>query len=292
MNLIGIVIALAAERLLSHIHRWREYDWFGRYLRRVLDSGLLSSLWDSSLGLLFLLPPLLAVAVLQSLLEGGVLSLLGLAFAVGVLIFTLGPRDLWEDVRDLIAARQSGDKDREASLTAALVGSGEPAEGRQLVRAVVVAAHERVFGVLLWFFVLGPLGAMLYRLASALPAQVRALGGGEELIEAAMRLHAVVAWVPLRLTVVFYGLAGSSDDAIEGWRRAHHENDDDDWAERGWKILAETGRGAMQMEEGEDHHRVVMDTDQRLLEALGLVTRSLILMLGILAAFTIGGWIA
>lgn len=290
MNLIAIVIALAAERLLSHIRRWREYDWFGRYLRRVLDSGLLSSLWDSSLGLLFLLPPLLAVAVLQSLLEGGVLSLLGLAFAVGVLIFALGPRDLWEDVRDLIAARQSGDKERQASLTVSLIGSEKPAEG-QLVRAVVVAAHERVFGVLLWFFVLGPLGAALYRLASAFPAQVRALGGGEELVEAAMRLHAVLAWVPLRLTVLFYGLAGSSDDAIEGWRRAH-ENDDDDWAERGWKILTETGCGAMQMEEGEDHHRVVMDTDQRLREALGLVTRSLILMLGILAAFTIGGWIA
>lgn len=290
MNLIAIVIALAAERLLSHVRRWREYDWFGRYLRRLPQSGALASLWDSSWGLLFLLPPLLAVAVLQSLLQGGALSLLGLAFAVAVLIFTLGPRDLWEDVRELMAARQSGDEARVATLSASLPGRDSAARGN-LVRAVVIAAHERVFGVLLWFFVLGPLGAALYRLASALPAQARALGAGEDLIEAAMRLHAVLAWVPLRVTVLFYGLAGSSDDAIAGWRRAH-EADGGDWAERGWRVLAETGSGALQMEEGDDHHRVLMDTDERLREALGLVTRSLILMLAVLSAFTIGGWIA
>lgn len=290
MNLIAIVIALVAERLLSHVSRWREYDWFGRYLHRLPRSGRLGSLWDSSRGLLFLLPPLLAVAVLQSLLQGGILSLLGLVFAVAVLIFALGPRDLWEDVRELISARENGDEARVASLTESLSGRGSAAEGR-LGRAVIVAAHERVFGVLLWFFVLGPLGAALYHLASALPARARAMGAGEDLIEAAMRLHAVLAWVPLRVTAVFYGLAGSSDDAIAGWRRAH-ESDEGDWAERGWGVLTETGCGALQMEEGDDRHEVAMDTDQRLREALGLVTRSLILMLGVLAAFTIGGWIA
>lgn len=291
MNLIAIVIALAAERFLSRIRRWREYDWFGRYLRRLRGPDSFGALWDSSWGLLFVLPPLLAVAVLQQLLQGGVLSLLGLGFAVGVLVFTLGPRDLWDDIRELIAARQLGDDARVRTLTASLCGRKEAMPDSDLVRAVFLAAHERVFGVLMWFFVLGPLGAALYRLASELPAQARELGADDDLIEAAMRLHAVLAWVPLRLTALFHGLAGSSDDAIAGWRRARGA-EVPDWAERGWLLLAETACGALQREEGDDHHRVVMSTDDRLREALGLVSRSLLLMLGILAAFTIGGWIA
>ena len=32
MTLIVIFAALIAERLLSHLRRWREYDWYGRYL--------------------------------------------------------------------------------------------------------------------------------------------------------------------------------------------------------------------------------------------------------------------
>jgi membrane protein required for beta-lactamase induction len=291
VNLIAIVIALAAERLLSRIRRWREYDWFGRYLQRLRGPVLFESLWDSSWGLLLLVPPLLAVAVLQQLLQGGVLSLFGLGFAVAVLIFTLGPRDLWDDVRELIAVRQAGDDDRAEALAASLCGRKGAAHDTDLVRGVFLAAHERVFGVLVWFFVLGPLGAALYRLASELPAQARKLGADEDLIEAAMRLHAVLAWVPLRVTALCYGLAGSSDDAIAGWRRAH-DADTSDWADHGWLLLAETGRGALQREEGEDHHRVVMAPDDRLREAIGLVSRSLLLMLGVLAAFTIGGWAA
>lgn len=291
MNLIGIVIALAAERFLSRIRRWREYDWFGRYLRRLRGPDILGVLWDSAWGLLLLAPPLLAVAVLQELLQGGVLSLLGLGFAVAVLVLTLGPRDLWDDVRALIEARRAGDESRAGALSASLCGREGAARDADLVRAVFLAGHERVFGVLIWFFVLGPLGAVFYRLASELPAQARELGADDDLVEAAMRLHAVLAWVPLRVTALFYGLAGSSDDAVTGWRRAYNA-ETDDWAERSWRLLVETGRGALQMEEGDDHHRVVMSLEDRLREALALISRSLLLMLGVLAAFTIGGWIA
>lgn len=290
MNLIAIVIALAAERFLSHIRRWREYDWFGRYLYRLRWAGIFTSLWHSRWGLLFLLPPLLAVAGLQILLQGGVLTLAGLAFAVVVLVFALGPRDLWEDVQALIAARKGGDEPRAEVLTASLCGRRHVTDG-ELVRAVVVAGHERVFGVLLWFFVLGPLGAALYRLASELPAQARSAGAGEDLIEAAMRLHGLLAWAPLRITAFLYGLAGSSDDAIAGWRRARGFAPGD-WSRQGWHMLGETGSSALQMEEGDDRHLVALDVGDRLREALGLITRSLILMLAVFAAFTIGGWIA
>lgn len=290
MNLIAIVIALAVERLLSRVSRWRQYDWFGRYLERLHGLGVLSPLRESAWGLVVLAPPLIVVAVLQSLLGGGVWSLVGLAFAVAVLVFALGPRDLWYDGRELIAARAAGDRDRVLHLTGKLHGRGAARTG-DLLGAVVVAGHERILAVLFWFFLLGPLGAVLYRLASALPARLDELGAGDGLLEAAVRFHAILAWPSQRVAALLYGLAGSSDDAITGWRRAHAA-DCADWADRGWRVLAETGTGALQMEEGDTRESVEMDVDDHLREALGLVSRSLVLMLALLAAFTIGGWMA
>lgn len=290
MNLIAIVIALAVEHFLSRHRRWRAYDWFARYVVWWRRNRPLGSVLQSAWGLVILVPPLLAVAVPQHVLHGGVWSLLGLLFAVAVLVFVLGPRDLWDDVRDLIAARREGDNVRAEALTAVLCGRRSVTDG-ELVRGVVVGAHDRLFGVLFWFFVLGPLGAVLYRLASALPGRARDAGAGEPMIEAALRLHALLSWIPLRLTALLYGLAGSTDDAIRGWRRGHRDPDAD-WSDRGWRVLARAGMGALQLADEGDREAAPPDVDRALRDALGLVARSVILLLGALAAFTIGGWVA
>lgn len=294
MTLLLIAAALACERLLSHLRRWREYDWVSRYLARLLDISLFEPLWKSPWGLLFLLPPLLFVGLLQALLQGGVLTLVGLVFAVLVLVFSLGPRDLWEEVHALINARRAGDEQQAAELARDLcaVAGRRPrqARGGMLVRAVLVQGCERVFGVLLWFFVLGPVGAVLYRMAAELPRQLRVLGVGGELLDAALRLHGVLAWAPVRITALLYGLSGSTDGALAGWRSARAAGADN-WVQYCWQLLAQTGNGALSIEEGTDHSRIELGLEDTLREALGLVTRSLIILLAVLAAFTIGGWI-
>jgi len=295
MTLIVIALALAGERLLSNLRRWREYDWFGSYLTRLQDISLLEPAWQSAGGLIVLLPPLIVVGLLQILLHGGVLTVLGLAFSVLVLIFALGPRDLWEEVNALIAARESGDEAEAQRLAVDLAtfAGRRPsrANGQMLVRAVVIQCNERLFGTLLWFFFLGPLGAVLYRMAAEFPSQLRKIKADEELIEVALRFHGLLAWVPVRVVALLYGLAGSTDGALKGWRKAQAASDDN-WAQKNWRLLADTGRGALLIEEGADHHRVNLGLNDTLREALGLLTRSLIILLAVLAAFTIGGWIA
>ena len=294
MTLITILLALAAERLLSHLRRWREYDWFGRYLDHCRQLAVLEPLMLSAWGLALLVPPLLAVVVLQGLLHGGPLSLLGLVFTVLVLVFALGPRDLWEEVHALIRARREGDQTQSLALAAdlAAVAGRRPrhVQGDALIRAVMVQGHERVFGVLLWFFVLGPLGAVLYRLAAEFPTQLRRQGGDIELFDIALRFHGLLAWVPIRVVALLYGLAGSTDGALAGWRRVQQQ-DASNWVAHGWGLLAATGQGALQVEQDSEHHRVTQGLDETLTEALGLISRTLIVLLAVLAAFTIGGWI-
>lgn len=295
MTLIVIALALACERLLSNLRRWRETDWFGSYLTRLQNISLLEPAWQSGAGLLLLVPPLLVVVVLQVLLQGGVLTVLGLAFSIFVLVFALGPRDLWEEVNALIAARESGDEKEAQRLAVDLATFAgrrpSKANGQMLVCAVVIQGNERLFGTLLWFFFLGPLGAVLYRMAAEFPSQLRRLKAGDELVEVALRFHGLLAWVPVRIVTLLYGLAGSTDGALNGWRRAQAASDDN-WAQKTWRLLADTGRGALLVEEGADHHRVNLGLNETLREALGLLTRSLLILLAVLAAFTIGGWIA
>lgn len=295
MTLIVIVVALVCERLLSHLRRWRNYNWFGRYLTWLQRSGIAENAWESAWGLLCLVPPLAAIGFVQWWLQGGVLGLLGLVFAVLVLVFALGPRDLWEEVHKLMNAREAarrGESEaiaRDLTAVAGVQPSAAPGD-REIVRAVVLQAHERVLGVLFWFFLLGPLGAAGYRLLADLPRHMATQHAGAGLMDATARLHAVAAWLPLRLSALLYGLAGSTDGALAGWRRA--EAVDDNWASHGWRLLAETGCGALQIEEGADHHRVALGLNETLRQALGLAWRSLMILLAIFAAFTIGGWLA
>lgn len=295
MTLIVIALALICERLLANLRRWREYDWLGRYLRRLQGINSLEPAWQSPWGILLLAPPLLLVALVQSVLQGGFLTVFGLVFSIIVLIFALGPRDLWEEVRALIAAREAGDDATAQRLSADLARFDgqrpQQAEGQALVRAVLVQGHERLFGTLLWFFVLGPLGAVLYRAASEFPAQLRAKDASAQLLDVAQRFHGLMAWVPVRMVALIYGLAGSTDGALAAWRKAQAA-DEGNWVQHGWRLLAEIGCGALQVEEGSEHERVNAGLSATLHEALGLVSRSLIVLLAVLAAFTIGGWIA
>ena len=296
MTLIGIIIALLLEHMLSHVARWREHAWFMRYATSVVASTRAPRLWNSAWGLaLLLLPLLLGVALIQAFFHGGIFTLLGLPFSVAILLLCLGPRDVAEEVQSYFDAKLHGDTDTVARIEhdfcsgpAKLKGRGE----ELMIRGLLVQSHERLFGVLLWFFVAGPVGAVLYRTAAALPRVLQHVESGDRIRDWALRLHALVAWVPVRIVALIYGLAGSTDDAIKAWRVVHTESADD-WMTRTWRLLTDVGAAALQMEDDDDGTRPVpQSSDDGLQAALGLVQRSLLILLAVLAVFTLGGWLS
>lgn len=298
MTLIGIILALIAERLLSQLREWRELAWYARYLD-WLDQHLKPAwLWQSAWGLLLLVAlPVAAVALLQAALQGGVITLLGLLFSVLVLVFCLGPRDLAEEIHSYLDAQAAGDLVEAQRIAADLRqlppgAVAEPgADGRGLVQGVLLQGNERLLAVLFWFYVLGPLGAVLYRLSAMLPQLLgERAQASETLREVALRLHAILAWLPARITAALYTLAGSTDDALQEWR-AHFDQADGEWPARSWGLLARVGCGAMQMEDDGDQKPIELSPEDALIEALALVRRALLLGLGVLALFTIGGWL-
>lgn len=295
MTLIGIIIALICEHMLSHVERWRDHAWFMRYAHWVHARLPSSSVWNSGWGLLpLLLPLLIGVGFLQILLNDGIYVVFALPLAVLVLLLCLGPRDIAEELNSYFEARSRGDTEALQRIEHDLysgpgrlrVGEGQGG----LVRAALMQAHERLFGVLLWFFIAGPIGAVLYRLSASLPRVLTGLGAGQNLHDWAYRLHAMLAWAPAHLVAALYGLAGSTDDALKAWRAIHAG--DDDWMTRTWRVLTEVGSAALQIEDDVSGKPVIQDLDAALHGALALIQRTLVILLGVFALFTIGGWLS
>lgn len=295
MTLIGIIVALICEHMLSHVERWREHAWFTVYAQWLHARLPSATLWNSGWGLLLLLLPfLLVVGLLQALLNDGIYVIFALPLAVAVLLLCLGPRDIAEELTSYFEARDRGDSEAMQRIEQDLsAGPGRVgAAGRQtnLVRAALTQAHERLFGVLLWFFIVGPVGAVLYRLSASLPGVLTTIGAGDKLHDAAHRLHALLAWLPAHLVAALYGLAGSTDDALKVWRGIRA--DEDDWMTRTWRVLGEVGAGALQIEDDVSGKPVQQDLDAALHAALALIQRTLVILLGVFALFTVGGWIS
>jgi membrane protein required for beta-lactamase induction len=296
MKFIGILIALLLEHMLSHVERWREHAWFMRYSQTMVSAFESPRLWNGAWGVAaLLLPILLPVGVIQILLRGDIIfQLLGLPFAVAVLLVCLGPRDVAEEVHSYLDARARGDSDAvrriEHDLCSGPVAlKAEPGESL-LVQGLLVQSHERLFGVLFWFLFLGPFGAAFYRLSSGLPRILQHVECGEGARTAALRLHGYLAWAPVRLIALLFGLAGSTDDALKAWRSVHIENEES-WTARTWRLLVATGCGALQMED-EANRPVSLDFEESLRDALALVQRTLLILLAIMGLFTVGGWLS
>ena len=109
MHLIMIVIALFAERALGQLKHWRHADGFARYIA-IIESVALGRRWlQQPAGVLVVVPPVLAVALVQWAIVEYLWLGFELAFGVFILVLTFGPRDLWEDVHALIRARDERD---------------------------------------------------------------------------------------------------------------------------------------------------------------------------------------
>ncbi len=293
MLLIAILAALAAERLLGQAR------WWGRpFLLQAMTRGIRGSLpWRplwSSPGVvpLLLLPPL----ALTSLLEQQIQSpFVDLGFSAGVLLLCLGPRDLADDVNQLLRMRAAGDDAAVRRLARALQRGPEPDPShRSLIGALFIQSHERLFGILLWFFVLGPTGAVLYRIGSRLP-RVLHEDGDTLAAHFSDMLHGLLAWIPARITALLFGLAGSFDDALRAAADLHFDpaGDAAGWSRKTWAVLAETAIGALETDGPDGGGPALPPNFEAMLhEVLNLQNRALLILLAFFAFFATGAWVS
>jgi len=302
MNLIALLVSLLIERLATQFFHWRRMRW----MDRLIDAGfrsLGSGHWPALVTVLVLAVLLaLPVFVVTFALGDSLLGFPYLALAIVVLFFSLGPKDIGEDVDEYCVALEQDDDDAVQRAAHALIEGDvpeDPVERLAVVEsAVFVQANNRLFAVIFWFVVLGPLGplgAWAYRVTDLVRRRAvfsagRATGDEEatlaETRAAAVRLHAWLAWIPARLTALGYAVAGHFDGALHAWRERADEASGADATEA---LLARVGRGAMVLDADDEE-----DLRERAIRGASaanrLVFRQLLIWVVLIAALTLYGW--
>lgn len=287
MTLISALLGIAADRLLTHLHEYRQYGQFLHYVD-WMRGRLGAAVRDQFGGFLWVLLPLwLLVGLLQYWVSDWLFGLVGLAFHFAVFVYCLGPRDLAVDVDTYCEVCDSSDeKLRERAAGRLLRGEEPPSElaerARRLSGSVLVEACDRLFGVLFWFVILGPLGAVMYRSASVLyfqRSEQSAFGDG------VAWLYAVLLWPPARLQALGFALSGHFDSALQGWRAAHEERPQGVGGSE--RVLVLTGSGALGLNDAAYAEGDVVSVRA----AMRLVWRSLALWLVVLSLLVLAGWL-
>lgn len=287
MTLIIILIALAVEQFAGMTAEFRQYHWFENYSQWLENKIGDHKIWNSPFGIVITLAgPLLLVWLLASLLES-IFLLFSFLFALFVLLYSFGPNFLNPELDDYIKALEENDSEKINALEATLFQPGSDGEEEQLfIETVLVNTNERLFGVLFWFLVLGPLGALMYRLAIQLRMQQTDIHGSYS--DSARDLCNILNWPAARLFVLGNALSGHLVDTIEAWREAESES-----FQVNEEIIKLSGLGALHYRPGISSIDDSIENERLYwMQSLqGLLNRTLIIWLTVVALVSIAGWI-
>ncbi|MHB1222357.1 MAG: regulatory signaling modulator protein AmpE [Gammaproteobacteria bacterium] len=263
MTFIVILITLLVERFFdwSHLRHW---EWFARLQQ---TAGERFKEMSPYLVLAITIVPILAVVLLIQLLTQNLLyGFFGFIFQIIVLIYCLGPKNLWADGYTSINALVAGDRGFAAEKLRATFDVTEHEDNsalhRSLLNHLFIEANKRVFATIFWFFILGPTGALLYRLV--------ALSASPE----ARTVQAVLDWIPVRIFTVMFALGGHFVQVLNCWRKnASHGLDGND------AMLQDCGAAAL----GYEDNNVFPNDGSAEKQAIGLLDRSFVIVLVLMA---------
>lgn len=238
--------------------------WRTGYPRDVLRSWVewavrLGKGWAAVAAVLTLLIPL---AMLLAVVQGLAYGVLTLLLHVGLLLCSVGRHDpLRGMTTPFVTAWQ-----REDQAAAALVAEQElgvvddQAEGLlgQVSGRIAAVSLQDYFVPAFWYLLLGPLGAVAYRLLEL----TRQQWGHSASHPAAMLVHAL-EWIPARLLALSFALIGQFDSTLRTLRSVAME-----WELSAGELVARCASAALVPESTEPGMAVLQDTRQLLIRAL------------------------
>lgn len=207
MSFLVLLLALWIEKFSALRHRVQRDGGWIRELNKLESSERLANKPWLVLTILVLLPVAL-LGLLLVVLEPVAYGLLALPVHLLVVIYSLGRgdllgglgpfRDAWRR-EDLQAAAHVAKRDLNICADS----------GEQLLERVqghlLWQAYQSFFAVIFWYFVLGPVAALAYRLL----ALAEEHGQNPALVERAAQLRHAFDWVPVRLLAASFALVGN-----------------------------------------------------------------------------------
>lgn len=275
MTFIITFIALIIERFFhwSHLRRWR---WYGKY-QHWLSTTRLANRSSYALLVVCVLPMILIVGFINHILGCWWYGIFKMIFGVLVLLYCMGPDNLWAQTFGCLSELHKEDPkiaiDRAQSAFGLALPNNSQSFHQALTNAIFIAANQRIFAVVFWFVILGPVGAVLYRSISWC-ADESALG----LTQAAIKVQGLLDWIPVRVMTFIFALSGHFTEVFNLWKtdakKGVSAND---------KLLTECGIAAMDVSE---NNRLPEDGAAEK-SALELLDRTFIIVLVVLAVMVL-----
>ncbi|MBV1907819.1 MAG: regulatory signaling modulator protein AmpE [Kangiellaceae bacterium] len=249
MILICLLVATALEFHFKIGSEYRKFAWFIKlrdlYTGLFADQGFFDSQWGIAI---LLLTPIVILWGASSLFDGVVFWLIWLVISALILFYSLGPIPLEKSFRGYFDSMERADfeaaylhlQDDSSDDTAQIPESDELV--RAATRKILIESQKRYFGVIGWFILLGPLAALLYRLAHIYQEHCVAEGFNEHAPLMQQFIH-WIDWIPARMTTLMFLLTG---DFVNGFYRIQDYLLDADADNN--QLISETGIAALGLE--------------------------------------------
>ncbi|VVP33812.1 hypothetical protein PS876_04478 [Pseudomonas fluorescens] len=207
MSFLVLLLALWIEKFSALRHRVQRDGGWIRELNKLETSERLAKQPWLVLTILVLLPVAL-LALLLVVLEPVAYGLLALPVHLLVVIYSLGRGDLLGGLGPFRDAWRREDLQAAAHVAKRDLNIGADS-GEQLLDRVQAhllwQAYQSFFAVIFWYFLLGPVAALTYRLL----ALAQEHGQNPALAERAAQLRHAFDWVPVRLLAASFALVGN-----------------------------------------------------------------------------------
>lgn len=302
MTLFCIVLAL----ILEQVHPLAQQRFvlaplmrYARFLEERFNDGQPK---HGRIAWLVAIMPLVALVLVLQILLAWLQPLLALVLGVAVLYMTMGFRQFSHYFTDIHLALRMGELARARMLlgewrarSCERLSSQEVA--RLAIEQALVDSHRHVFAPLFGFVLLGPAGALLYRLALFFGTrwgqpEFGAFG------DFSRRALFIIDWLPLRVSAASFAIVGDFEDAVYCWRTQASG-----WPDASTGVLLASGAGALGVRLGlpvndlsglADRPELGLgeDADVDFMQSMiGLVWRTLVLCLLLLALFWVASWV-
>lgn len=246
MSFLILIAVLAIEEYWSSAGPNRLIGWVERYgdwLGRRFNGGQpYQGLFAWGMGALL---PALGVGIVGGLLAWAAAPLAWLWAGIAV-YFCLGFKASHNRASRISLALRAGDLEAaKEELKTMRPGSVEALAENDIAKLALEemlrSGLARLLGVIFWFVLLGPFGAVLFRLTHMLHDYWHAhIPERDEFMGYVDRLRQLLDWLPVRAGAFSFAIAGNFQGAMECWRNQAWQ-----WWERNEGVLLAAGAGAI-----------------------------------------------
>jgi len=304
MSFLALFAALLLDYFKPLRAHFRTWPWFSRYAHYLEQQFNAGEHRHGLLAWLLAVVPLALFATMVHVFLNQLNALLGLLWSVVVLYLVMGFRYLGANAASIASALRGQELDEARRQLGQWLGRDSSAfsagdVAKLGIEEILRGAYQHLFGVIIWFALFGPGGALLYRLSQILGLKWGELDEREfgDFGKVAAHIFAWMEWLPLRITAISFAIVGDFEDAMYCWRSQAGQ-----WAQRGMGIILASGAGAMGVKLGESitgrdgfESRPELglgdEADADYLDsAVSMVWRALVLWLVLLLLLTLARW--